>query len=559
MNEKERIIELVRQNVISMEEALTLLEASAKKEVETKPGNEDIEKRIDHQDKKLNLDSEKIDQIFENILETGANVSQKVADYIKKGLEDSESEKKDYFAEEYQEASQKEEERFFTDNHPAQDLLSETIQDLDEEMADLKEEKEELLEDLVIHKQRLRELEIFAELDDLTDEMKKQESELKVTLSQLEEQVKDLDQELADLHQEKQEALAKLNHKHMDDSKEYIKSKAEDLSKVTSKFADDALKEGKKVTKELGKQLKDIFKNFDMKDVNLSFEVPWIKTYSMDHTFEFEAKDLANIDLKLNNGSVSFEVADTDKVLVEADLRFHGNFENYSLEQFEEMSTISLEGSDLLFHVTSPRLSADLEVKLPARVYNKIKLNLMNGDGSLQGVEVKQLEISNKNGDIHLSEVEGDFINILNFTGDIQMEAMKVLDIVAKTITGDIRLQGNLANLTAETTTGDIFITKKDMQESHIQARATTGDIKISQPKEMNLTIYAATTTGEIYQRLIDVNQADYHKSANKQTLQRLASDQAQSVTIDARLVTGNIWLKDGEGRADEKIDPIQD
>lgn len=547
MNEKERIIELVRQNVISMEEALTLLEASGKKENQSTPANEEIQKNVDIHDKKLNIDTEKIDQIFENILETGANVSQKVAVYIKKGLENSETDNKEYFADEYQEASQQEAERFIKDNQTGQELLIENIKDLDDKILELGKKKENLSEDLVIHQQRLRELEIFAELDDLTDEMKSQEAKLQVDLSQLEMQVKDLDLQLENLQEEKQAAMGKLNYKNLDESKEYFKNKAEDLGKVTSKFADDALREGKKVTKELGKQLKDIFKNFDMKDVNLSFEVPWIKTYSMDHTFEFEGDQLENIDLKLNNGSVSFEAGETDKLKMEAELRFHGNFETYTFEQFEELSTISQDGSNLLFHVTSPRLSADLKVIVPDKNYQAIKLNLMNGDASLKNLEVKTLDISNKNGDIHLSEIEGKFMNIMNFTGDIRMQDIEVQDIVAKTITGDIRLKGELSNLTAETTSGDIYITKTDLQESHIQAKATSGDIKISQPKEMNLNIYAATTSGDINQRLMDINQTDNLKTANKQSLQRVISDQAKTVTIDARLVTGDIWLKDGE------------
>ena len=560
MNEKERIIDLVRQNVITMEEALTLLEAAGNKEdsqviedtLNDKEKNSQGTSDSENSDnKKVNFNQDKIGKILGNIIETGSNVTNKVADYLKKTLDENpkkaDEESKDFYSEEYKNAQTLEKERFYQDNQAAQSMLEEEIRTIDADLLEMKDKMQANDEQLVINQQRLRELEIFAELDDLTEEMQIQKDHLQQDIARLEEEKVSLEEQKNQLQDRKGQLIGNQVTESVEESKEFIKNKAEDIGKVTAKIADEALREGKKVSKEIGKHLKDVLKNFDMKDVNLSFEVPWIKTYSMEHQFEFFGDTIDSLDFKLNNGSLTFETGASDKILIDGALRFHGNFDRFDVATFQELSTISDDQDTLCFHVLSPRLSADLKVILPDKLYKKVSVKLMNGDGLLRGIEAKELEIHNKNGKVSLEAIKSDFIDIMNLSGDITLSELNSQDTVIKTLSGDIRIIGAVHNLNAETTSGNIVITKQDLDDSHIQAKTMSGDIKISQNKDLNLNIHAVTNSGTILHRLEQIDSLPVDANQSKQEFHRHLGDHKATVNIDAKVVSGHIWLKDSK------------
>ncbi|UPQ86269.1 DUF4097 family beta strand repeat-containing protein [Ignavigranum ruoffiae] len=543
MNEKERIMELVRQNVITLEEALTLLEAV---------GNSDAQNpslKEDPLHKPLNKHSrnDQIDKFVDNVLETGSQVGHKVADYLKKSLTEDQAKDTDqpnYYAEEFKEDQAAEEARW----RQAEPTMKEADhQALDQEIAELLAQVDAKKEKQLINQQRLRELEIFEELDDLTEEMQVQKSDLLSEKEALEEDIKNLSDSLGQLYAQKAQTMNESSQPFSEQNREYLKAKADDFSRFTARLADDAIRSGKQVSQGLGQQFKEIFKNFDRKDINLSFEVPWIKSQTLQHRFEFAGEDLKNIQFKLNNGSLKVEKAPSDKVIVAGELRFHGNFEKYDAEEFANHSTIDAHEDCLIFQVNSPRLSADLTLSLPEKDYNQVQISLFNGDGQIEDIQAKEIDIQNKNGDLDLARLTASLVNVMNLNGDIKLTDMDSQDIVAKTLSGDIRLTGNAENLNFSTSAGSIFISKKDATTSQIQAQTTSGDIKISQPAQVNLQVIAASTTGAVHQRLTSVDTVQSTGSHTRQEIQRQLDSQDQLVTIDAKVISGDIYLKDAE------------
>lgn len=553
MNEKDRIIELVRQNVISLEEALVLLEAVAKSEDKEDPQVALKSKSIRHiSQKDAHKKSDQIDKFVDTILETGSQVTQKVSDYVKQSLADRDNSKhRNFYADEFKADQTAEEARWQEANSDHLENV-ETVeidqQERDQEIARISKEIEEKKEKQLINQQRLRELEIFAELDDLTEEMQSQQTSLLTEKESLQADLEDLSATLADLYQEKAQAMNTERQVFSEENKEYLKNKADDISRFTAQLADDAIRGGKQVTQGLGQQFKEIMKNFDRKDINLSFEVPWIKTQEIQHSFEFAGEAIKNIHFKLNNGSLKVEKSSSDKIMVAGDLRFHGNFDRYDADEFAKLSTIDAHGDSLIFQVNSPRLSADLTLSLPDQVYEKLQISLLNGEGQMEDIQAEEIDFQDKNGNLLLKRLKAPFVNVMNLNGDILLEEMASQDIVAKTLSGDIRIKGSIENLNASTSAGDIYISKRDKQASHIQANTTSGDIKISQPADLNLQIKAASTTGNIYRRLSGIDTFENSESSAKTEFQRQIENQEHVVTIDAKVVSGDIFLKDVEG-----------
>ena len=100
MNEKERIIELVRQNIITMDEALRLLEAGNTSSSDVKTKTEEVvhekvtdTKSEDHTEpteKQEKVDyGKQFSSIVSEVVDQSLNVARNVTDYVAKMAKDS--------------------------------------------------------------------------------------------------------------------------------------------------------------------------------------------------------------------------------------------------------------------------------------------------------------------------------------------------------------------------------------------------------------------------------------------------------------------------------------
>lgn len=522
MNEKERIFELVRKNVISMDEALTLLEASTKEELERQSTSiNENEASVNPKDKEKELDA-----FLGSVFEKGKEATERIGQYIK---ESKENDTVDKYAKEYQEEQQALRKESI-EKEPAQDNES-----LSKQLQALKIEKPPLDERIIIINQRLRELEIFEELEDLTAEMIDQRQHLNDEKDELMARIEKLTEQINQLE-------LKLHHS---DNKKTTQSSnvSEEFTKQTTKFADEAVKEGKKISQIFGKQAKEFIKNFDMK--NISIDVPWIKTHQIDHQFEYMMENIQDVNIRINNGSAKLVSYEGSTIQIVGTLRFHGQFDEYSVEAFEELSTISTDDHQFIFNVGSPRLSMDAEIKLPKQMYHKVSLYLMNGNGHLENISAQDIQIINKNGNLTFNSITSDFLNVQNVSGKITIESSNITDLVAKTLSGDIRYQGNIYTFNGETVSGNLVAIKENVESSQLKVKTVSGDIKISQPQNLNLDIDATTSTGEILHKLENLDPVEWLELHKKAHIMRTHEQTDQVVEIQAKVISGDILLKD--------------
>lgn len=633
MNEKERIIELVRQNIITMDEALRLLEAgqtsSPTPETET---SQETEKKTDTRDKTNAKESQtKVDygkqfsSILSEVVDQSLTVARNVTDYVSKVTNETktteagqktEAGETDY-SQEYRQAQTEVEEAV---RQNASDVVktAERLQALKNQVADKQErireiqiemevpglddlryealEKEledaeleieaielelELLEDetldeeervakvaeksgklsakidvlndalhkkeeaLTIAKQRLREIEIFAELDELTEEMAEQQSRLEVKVGEIEAKLDSIKSELTETKQEQEDLYASQINRYKDQVKHFVDSASEKVTEAASQIGSDALKEGKSFGKLMGGQFKDLMSNFNMKEVNLSVNVPWVKTQVITHTFTYPASDLTLLDFKVSNGSLEFVGHNDDSIVIESELRFHGNHPSVSVEHFMELSTISHTPEQLIFHVNHAKISLDGVVKLPKHLYNELKVVAVNGDLKFKHLNVKDLLVENKNGDIDLKDATAQLLELDLLNGDVEIKESDIADISLKNLNGDFRIAGNVGNIISNTVNTDYFITKRNTTPSKIKIKGVNGDVKISLPSQLNLEADCRVSFGDIHHRLSNVT--DIVKSKAHTEMQRSLNSNTEQVDIDVSLTTGDVFLKDSD------------
>lgn len=665
MNEKERIIELVRQNVITMEEALVLLEAGTQS-TDTAPNKEpkqtttsqsaqpnrepevNTSKEQETAKAKANEFSGQVTNFVNEVVGQSLNVAKNVTDYVTKFSQEikpkntqgetSHHDATDY-SQEYRQAQAdveetvrasasadlKEEmavgerERVLEEKETSFELLEDNLAELEEAIilleaelseADLAEDERERMEAektaktnaldaiqveldrleveikqlnqtttsseefeaaaarvaeksgklsatidqlnedlnkkqeaLTIAKQRLRELEIFEELDELTEEMTEQKERFTTKVATLEQEITDLEALLVETKGSQEALYHSQVNRYKDNFRSFVDEQSGKVTEVAGQFSSEAVKEGKKFGKLMSHHMKDFIENFNTKEVNLSVNVPWVKTQRLDHTFEYDAAEVTELDFELTNGSLEFVSHDKATIEIVSDLRFHGQHKEISVERFIDLSTIAVNSNQFIFHVNSAKLSLDATVKLPRHLFNQFSVTAVNGDLSLSSIETKDLIISNKNGDITLNHLTADLLDLDLLNGDVKLVETDIKDISLKNLNGDFRITGNVGNIIANTVNTDYFITKKNLTPSNLKIEGVNGDVKIALPQAVNLEVNCKTSFGDVRQRLTNVDAIA--KKRSQLNLQRMDAIENPLVKVSVSLTSGDVYLKD--------------
>ncbi|MBF6626835.1 DUF4097 family beta strand repeat protein [Aerococcaceae bacterium zg-BR9] len=496
MTHKERIIELVRQNVITMDEALKLLEAAA-----------------------------------ENTKE--ANVSE--------------------FAEEYQAAQAAVEAEI---NHSEATTSEENTEDtvneetLTTRVREITEQLEKKEEARVIAQQRLRELEIFEELDELTDEMKSQKETLSDKIRQLTNEKDALNQEIKEikstLRQQSKEQVKNIVDSTTEQVKNIVDSTTEQVKNIVKSTtgqvkttAREVSKEGSDIQRKVVDYFKDVAANFDMKSVSVT--IPGIKTTHLKHQFEYHLEETTLLDISLVNGDIKVVGHDSDDIVVAADIRFFGKEDIATIEQFEALSTIDATDERLLFHVNDARIACDLVFNVPQTMWREMKIKSINGDIYLSNIKADELTLDSKNGDLKLEQVTANFGSIEGLNGDVLVQNALIKDLATKSLNGDFRYRGTVGNTTVETLNGDILVTKEDLNEVKINLKSTvSGDVKVALPQAMNVEVDYSNSMGEFHSRMSNV---EMYKNGHH--LERYLHNQAPIVKLEIKSAFGDVYLKD--------------
>ena len=514
MNERERILELVKKGVLSTDEALDLLEEMGKKiqSETTETQNEETQHSVDNI-----MD----DTAFEHTEESQEDVEDRQAQ-DQKNLEDILD-------------------RLATESNQASVDLDEVMVEIDGLKATLAEVREALME-----------LNTKEELDALT------EAELEVRIA-LEEEIKELEWTLSELYDEKANLEGQLKNirrsqwsqkkeefqQKMDIPEDWKEQANETFSQVGEKVVD--------VTNQMGKFLKKTFKtvsqsvseNVEWKDINVKF--PGVATTKLEKEYLFEEVTATILDIQVANGQLQFKFWDKEEIKVETMIKLYGKMDAATpLAAFEERSQIDLTEDRFVFKVPNKRVRVDAIFYLPQRTYDYAAFKLLNGDIEIQGFEVKDIYVKSTNGDVMLEELKASMLEISGVNGNITICSGRIIDSIIDSVNGSVRMKSVPENLSVNLVNGDIRLTLNDEKLRRLKANTVNGDVKIALPLKQGLEGTATSSLGKIHNRLTDFEVVREKNERMNQLLQfRRVND--EMATIELTSTTGNIYLKNNE------------
>ena len=513
MNERERILDLVKKGVLSPEEALDLLEEIAKEKDETQ-----IKKAAEK------VSEEKRAQEDEDIKENSD------------AFDENRSEEKDAYEEDRQNF-----EDILEKLADEANIASSKLDEVNEEIEDLKVELRDNHEDLMELNTK-EELDEFDE-DDLQErqELEKEIQRLETKIDNLKERRTKLEAQLKSIRRDQWDHKKEKFNKKMDIPEDWKEQATDTINQMGGKMAEAGT--------ELGRFFKKTFDtvadNMEWKDIN--FRVPGVATTKFEKTFEYSDVSATIIDVKLANGQTKFHVWDKPDLKVEAKIKLYGKMDEATPEEaFNQRSQIVVDEDHISFQIPNKRVACDLDFYLPSRVYDYISVKLLNGDIKVDGLDVKDIFLKSTNGDIDMKDLQATMLEVEGVNGDINVASGEIIDSIIETVNGEVTMMATPEHISISIVNGDIRLTLRKAQLARLEASSVNGNVKVALPKSLGLEGSAKTNLGSINSRLSDYEVLRQKKERMNQFLKfrRLEDQMAQ---IDLSTTTGNIYLKDSE------------
>ena len=580
MGERERILELVREGILSVDEALDLLESVANKESKK---------------------SEERDFVSEDIFEKKAAPVETEVEAEPEEVEEPED------APASEETTEETDETFETDEEKEQveeeleDLANElnrysvkideinaeitdkkrAISDVEQDLADRKEmlneehyEQKKELENKIINLRKEIELISMIEEIDSTEELKSLNTDLTKVMENLRDlenksltdeeiqeanaRIEGLQSEIKDLTDAKNDLLKEVHSLKMKQWTTKAKKMSENIE-IPEEWRDNASKtmdRASDIFAETSRSLSDVFRqtvrttkdtlnNMDWKDIDINLNFPKQAKVKFEDEWLFEDTTATILDIKNANGDLMFKPSMNDNIKVVAKIKIHGNVQEATPKAaFEARSIIKIDADQFTFHVPNKSVVADIVIYLPKRNYDYIRSNSFNGDVRFKDITTRDIYVKATNGDITLDDLQATMLEVKGTNGDITLKELELRDLLVSTVNGDVRVVGQIQSSDVHTTNGDIRMTLSGEELIRVVGGSVNGDVKISLPEEVGLEIEAKSTFGKVKSRLSDMEASlEAGKKGKTHRLRRISA--GEICRVKAQTTTGNVLFKD--------------
>lgn len=571
MGERERILELVREGILSVDEALDLLESVANKEskkteerdfvsedifekkaepveteVEAEPEIEVEEEPIEATEEEKDIESNKIEEELEELANELNRYSVKIDEINEEitakkqevsEIEQDLADKKDVLTEEYFEKKSELENKLI--NLRKEIELISLIEEIDStnELNSLNADLTKVMEDL-------RDLEAKS----LTSE-EIQEADARITSLQTEIQ------DLTDAKNEWLKEMHSLKMKHWTTKAKQMSESIEipeewrDNANKTIERASDIFAETSRslgdVFRQTVRTTKDTINNMDWKDIDINFNLPKQAKVTFEDEWLFENTTATILDFKNANGDLIFKPSMNDSIKVVAKIKMHGNIQEATpKEAFEARSVIKIDEDQFTFHVPNKSVVADMIIYLPKRNYDYIRSNSFNGDVHFKEITTRDIFVKATNGNISIDDMQATMLEVKGTNGDITLTELYLRDLLVSTVNGGVRVVGEVQSSDVHTTNGDIRMTLSGNELIRVVGGSVNGDVKISLPEGVGLEIEAKSTFGKVQSRLSNIESSlEAAKKGKTHRLRRISD--GEICRVKAQTTTGNVLFKD--------------
>lgn len=571
MGERERILELVREGILSVDEALDLLESVANKEskkteerdfvsedifekkaepveteVEAEPEIEVEEEPIEATEEEKDIESNKIEEELEELANELNRYSVKIDEINEEitakkqevsEIEQDLADKKDVLTEEYFEKKSELENKLI--NLRKEIELISLIEEIDStnELNSLNADLTKVMEDL-------RDLEAKSLTSEEIQEADARIASLQTEIQDLTDAKNEWLKEMHSLKMKHWTTKAKQMSESIEIPEEWRDNANKTMERASDIFAETSRSLGD-VFRQTVRTTKDTINNMDWKDIDINFNLPKQAKVTFEDEWLFENTTATILDFKNANGDLIFKPSMNDSIKVVAKIKMHGNIQEATpKEAFEARSVIKIDEDQFTFHVPNRSVVADMIIYLPKRNYDYIRSNSFNGDVHFKEITTRDIFVKATNGNISIDDMQATMLEVKGTNGDITLTELYLRDLLVSTVNGGVRVVGEVQSSDVHTTNGDIRMTLSGNELIRVVGGSVNGDVKISLPEGVGLEIEAKSTFGKVQSRLSNIESS--LEAAKKGKIHRLRRiSDGEICRVKAQTTTGNVLFKD--------------
>lgn len=537
MNERQRILELVKKGVITSEEGLVLLENLAKK-------NSEAEQTVNFKTNQATAEPEakQADATSTQVKDTDeaaeAERDRAEAEADRKEAEADRAEADQQRADDDAAAGDADQQRYEDELNRLKAELGECIQSQSETNRKIAAVQKQIDFD----QEHITVIDAMEDLDSLTDEKREERGaakrrvvelqqtieNLQLTLDELNHKISDLNKQIAKITRDRIKASI-----HFDDIRDQT---AETFGNFGDKMADFGTQIGGYVRD----TVKSVVDNIDWNDVTV--KVPGLASTSLKHDFVYPACTASILDIKNANGDVVLQTWDSEDIKVVADIKFYGKLDGDLLSAFAERSRIDVNDDHFIFQVPNKRIRANLEIFLPERTYDHINVRLLNGGLRAEQLHFKDAYLKTTNGKITLNGAEGTMVEIEDTNGTVELQGVDLRQGLLSTVNGSVIVAGKVQAGEFSTVHGSIktSLTNNDLHRLNISS--VNGNVKVSLPRDLAFAGHGQTKFGNVNTRSYNLEIVDSRSTTGANVTFKRGDNGAK---IELTSTSGSIFLKD--------------
>ena len=487
MNEKERILDLVKKGVISSQEAISLLEELGKNQGEASKVSEQEKKDASTYQKE---DEKRFDTVLDSLASVVTNFSSE-------------------FDEEF-----------------------ETLNQVNQQV----KQKEE----------RIEELHTAKALDKLTVEQEMELQRLTEELEVLRSQQRSLEEE----KKAAQEDMKRLKKEELDEKLKKAKQKIEEtdwqqttsdslsqLGGIIGRFAGQFAKAAAETARNVSVTIKD--------HPSFSTMSPFFYKTSHSYAFEEEFGDIGVIEIKVANGDIKMKTAPQSTVTIEGEFRLNEEFETQEeMENYiNERLNVSLENDTFKFFIPSKKVYADVTFVFPEKEYDYVSVKGLNSGIRMKDFTGKDFYAESQNGEISVKNVSGTMLELTSKNGTIKQLDGQFKDSILDGTNGNIIFDAETESATLKTVNGSIKVKKVAPNTKQVMAKTVNGSVQLDVPESLEVEASLSTSLGKLHYDDAQYEVSKHEKTVTSHSVVLRRQKEVVPVRITGKTTTGSVTL----------------
>lgn len=277
-----------------------------------------------------------------------------------------------------------------------------------------------------------------------------------------------------------------------------------------------------------------------------SIPFPKLITHDFEAVYDF-SEPLSMVDIQIANGQIELTSWDQPNTELIVTGKLYGDFEEEDPQAaFEKRVNLDFVEGALNLNMISRFVKTDIVVKVPKERLDFIKLRTISGPVDVNHIDTNDIYVQTVDGNIDLNDFTASMIEIDTKNGQVNLSEVTTLDLVVKSLNGGQRLKGHVENILMDTLNGDVVITMVDKPLVRAQVSTKNGDIKFNMPHGTAVDGIAQTSHGDIMFRsdfIKSQTQVSEQFNNQKAFYHEVAGEKDYQVKLKA--LRGNIRVKD--------------